>query len=240
MSTRNTIVTAVLTSLITSICTFFALHYLTRQKGGVKEVIVPHVVGLKPSQAMEVLDGRKLRMQIIERRADPTVPAGHICKQHPYADSKVLSHSAVNVVLSSGPPRVTVPTCTGISLQEYGSLLTKQNLKLGDVKYAPHDTLKPGQIVDCTPKSGTVVNPGAVVALTVAKQVAEVQKEVPKLKGMSCSKAKKVIEEAGFKVGAVKWRNYDAPPFLVMGQSPDPGTKAAPGTEIEISCSKDD
>ena len=57
---------------------------------------------------------------------------------------------------------------------------------------------------------------------------------------MSCSKAQKVIVEEGFKVGKVNWRSYDAPPFLVMGQSPDPGIKVAPGTEIDISCSKDD
>ena len=124
MSTRNVIVTSVLTSLLTSICTFFALQYMTSRKGTLKEVIVPQVVGLKPSQAMEVLDGRKLRMQIIERRPDPTVAAGHICSQHPYADSKVLSHSAVNVVLSAGPPRITVPPCAAVMLQEYGTTLT--------------------------------------------------------------------------------------------------------------------
>lgn len=240
MSTRNTVVTSILTSLITSICTFFALQYVTTsRKGGVKEVIVPQVVGLKPSQAMEVLDGRKLRMQIIERRPDPQVPAGQICSQHPYADSKVLAHSAINVVLSSGPPRITVPPCAAVTLQEYGTTLTGQKLKLGAVTYAAHDTLAAGQIIDCDPKSGTVVEAGATVALTVAKKV-DPTKEVPKLKGMSCTKAKKVIEEAGFKVGKVKWGSYDAPPYLVMGQSPDPGTRAPAGTEIEISCSKDE
>lgn len=239
MSTRNVIVTSVLTSLLTSICTFFVLHYMTSRKTTFKEVIVPQVVGLKPSQAMEVLDGRKLRMQIIERRPDATVPAGHICSQHPYADSKVLSHSAVNVVLSSGPPRITVPPCAAVTLQDYGATLTGQKLKLGAVTYAPHETLTAGQIIDCEPKSGTVVEAGASVALTVAKKV-DPTKEVPKLKGMSCAKAQKVIVEEGFKVGKVSWREYDAPPFLVMGQSPDPGTKAPPGTEIEISCSKDD
>ncbi|MDY0000635.1 MAG: PASTA domain-containing protein [Polyangia bacterium] len=239
MSTRNVIVTSVLTSLLTSICTFFALHYMTSRKTTLKEVMVPQVVGLKPSQAMEVLDGRKLRMQIIERRPDPTVPAGHICSQHPYADSKVLSHSAVNVVLSSGPPRITVPPCTAAALQEYSATLSAQKLKLGAVTYAPHDTLAAGQIIDCEPKSGSVVESGATVALTVAKK-ADPTKEIPKLKGMSCTKAKKVIEEQGFKVGKVNWRSYDAPPFLVMGQSPEPGTKAPPGTEIEINCSKDD
>ena len=89
---------------------------------------------------MEALDGRKLRMQIIQRRPDPTVAAGHICSQHPYADSKVLSHSAVNVVLSAGPPRITVPPCAAVMLQEYGTTLTGQKLKLGAVTYAPHES----------------------------------------------------------------------------------------------------
>ena len=56
MSTRNTVITSMLTALVTSICVFFVLHYLTSRKVAEKEVIVPQVVGLKPSQAMEVLD----------------------------------------------------------------------------------------------------------------------------------------------------------------------------------------
>ncbi len=239
MSTRNTIVTSVLTALITSICTFFVLDYVKRTKNKPKEAIVPQVVGLKPSQAMEVLDGRKLRLQIIERRADPTVPTGQICSQHPLPDSKVLEHSAINVVLSSGPPQVTVPTCKGIKLQDFTVLLTKQKLKLGAVSYEKTDKVQPNQILSCTPKSGTVTRPGTVIKLTVAKKPDD-EKEVPKVKGMSCSHAKKAIEAAGFKVGKVKWRMFDAPPYLCMRQDPDPKTKAKPGSEINITCSKDD
>ena len=95
--------------------------------------------------------------------------------------------------------------------------------------YAPHESLAAGQIIDCEPKSGAVVEAGASVALTVAKKV-DPTKEIPKLKGMSCSKAQKVIVEEGFKVGKVNWRSYDAPPFLVMGQfrTPAPRSRPAP------------
>ncbi len=238
MSTRNTIVTSVLTALITSICTFFVLDYVKRSKNRPKEVLVPQVVGLKPSQAMEVLDGRKLRLQIIERRADPKVPAGQICSQHPLPDSKVLAHSAVNVVLSSGHPRVTIPTCAGIKLQDYTTLLTKQKLKLGSIEYERTDETKPGHIIDCSPEAGKVTKPGTVVKLKVAKKPAE-KKEVPKLRGRSCGRAKKMIVDAGFKVGEVKWRMFDAPPYLVMRQSPDPKTMAKPGSKIDITCSRE-
>jgi serine/threonine-protein kinase len=239
MSTRNTIITSILTALITSICTFFALYLVVFHKKKPKEVIVPQVVGLMPSQAMEVLDGRKLRLQIIERRADPKVPRGQICSQHPLPDSKVLQHSAVNVVLSSGPPRVTVPTCGGMKLQDYTILLTKQTLKLGKLDYGTKDGVSAGQIISCAPPAGTVVSPGATVALTVAK-AADPEKEVPKVKGMSCGGAKKDIVKAGFTVGKVSWQAWDAPPYTVLKQSPDPGTKAKPGSPIDITCNKDD
>ncbi len=228
-----------LTALITSICTFFALYLVVFHKKKPKEVIVPQVVGLMPSQAMEVLDGRKLRLQIIERRADPKVPRGQICSQHPLPDSKVLQHSAVNVVLSSGPPMVTVPTCAGMKLQDYTILLTKQKLKLGKLAYASSPGVKPGQIVSCAPAAGTVVKPGATVTLTVAK-AADPLKEVPKVTRMSCRKAKKEIAKAGFTVGKVKWRSRDAPPYLVLGQSPAAGTKAKPGSPIDLTCNRDD
>ncbi len=239
MSTRNTVITSILTALITSICTFFALYFVVFHKKKPKEVIVPQVVGLMPSQAMEVLDGRKLRLQIIERRADPKVPRGQICSQHPLPDSKVLQHSAVNVVLSSGPPRVSVPTCAGMKLQDYTILLTKQKLTLGKLSYASRPGIQPGHIISCDPKAGTVVKPGATITATVAKQAA-LEKEVPKLKRMSCRKAKKEIVKAGFTVGKVKWRVRDAPPYTVLSQSPEAGTKAKPGSPIELTCNRDD
>lgn len=228
-----------LTALITSICTFFALYFVVFHKKKPKEVIVPQVVGLMPSQAMEVLDGRKLRLQIIERRADPKTPRGQICSQHPLPDSKVLQHSAVNVVLSSGPPRVSVPTCAGMKLQDYTILLTKQKLKLGKLSYAASAGAKPGQVISCAPATGTVVKPGATITVTVAKQGAP-EKEVPKLARMSCRKAKQEIVKAGFTVGKVSWRARDAPPYVVLSQSPEAGTKAKPGAPIDLTCNRDD
>lgn len=239
MSTRSTIVTAALTALITSIATFFVLDYMQRAKNRPKEVLVPQLVGLKPSQAMEVLDGRKLRLQIIERRPDTKIPAGQVCSQHPLPDSKVLTHSAVNVVLSSGLPKIKVPHCHGVTLQRYTTQLTRAQLKLGTVGYASSKDQKPGEVIACVPKPGTVVRPGATVSLTVAKKP-DPAKEVPKLKGMSCRRAKEAIVKAGFTVGKVKWRTFDAPPYLVMRQSPDPKAKALPGAPIDLTCSKDD
>jgi beta-lactam-binding protein with PASTA domain len=237
-TTRNTIVTAALTALLTSICTFFALDYVKSRKTRPKEVIVPQVVGLTPSQAAEVFDGRGLRMQIIERRPDGQVPAGQICAQSPLPDSKVLSHTAVNVVLSAGPPRMPVPTCAGVLLQEYTTLLTKAGLKLGKLGQEASETVKAGHVISCEPAPGQTVNPGTEVSVMVAK-AADPEKEVPKVKGKSCQGAKKAVEEAGFTV-ETKWGEYEAPPYLCMDQKPEAGTKAKPGTPVTLWCSKSD
>ena len=74
----------------------------------------------------------------------------------------------------------------------------------------------------------------------VVVKAADPLKEVPKFRGTSCRKAKKKIVELGFKVGKVRWRVYDAPPYLVMRQSPDPGTKAKPGPPIDLTCSQEE
>lgn len=235
-STRNTIVTAVLTSLLTTICTFFVLDYVKSRRSGVKEVLVPQVVGLTASQAAEVLEGRGLRLNIIERRPDPTVPANHICDQRPLPDSKVLTSSAINAVLSAGPPRLPVPTCAGVQLQEFTAQLTKAGLKLGKLTQESSEAVKAGHVVSCDPAAGQTPNPGTEVAVVVARSV-DPEKEVPKLKGKSCTAAKKAIEEAGFTVGEVKWREYDAPPYICMDQKPEAGSKAKPGTPIQITCS---
>ena len=81
--------------------------------------------------------------------------------------------------------------------------------------------------------------PGDTVQLVVAK-AEDLMKEIPKLKNMSCRKAKKEVVKAGFTVGKVKWRARDAPPYVVLSQSPEAGKKAKPGSPIDITCNRDD
>ena len=63
-------------------------------------------------------------------------------------------------------------------------------------------------------------------------------KEVPKLRRMSCRKAKKKIEEEGFKVGKVRYRTMDTEYRYVIKQTPKAGTRAPPGSAIDLLCSR--
>ena len=239
MSTKNTIVTSILTALITSICTFFVLDYVKSRKKKQKEVIVPQVVDLSRQQAMQILDQHKLRLQIIGKRADPKISRGKICAQHPYAESKVLVHSAVNVVISTGPAPLKVPACEKIKLQAYTLLLSQKELSLGTITYSATKGVPAGHIVSCDPPGSKEVKKGQKINVVIAK-AEDPLKEIPKVRGMSCKKAQKKIVEAGFTVGKVRWHEFDAPAYVAMRQSPKEGTKAAPGSAIDLVCSKEE
>jgi beta-lactam-binding protein with PASTA domain len=59
--------------------------------------------------------------------------------------------------------------------------------------------------------------------------------EVPKLVGLSFSKAKKLLEESGLTVGKTRERyDEDRSPYVILQQSPEPGARVSPATAIEL------
>ncbi|HTA13253.1 MAG TPA: protein kinase [Solirubrobacteraceae bacterium] len=87
--------------------------------------------------------------------------------QSPAPGSHVAKGSAVHVVLSSGPPPVTVPGVVGQSAAHAESLLASTGLRYAaTVAAAPGS--KPGTVTHQSPKSAARAPRGSTVALTVA------------------------------------------------------------------------
>ena len=70
---------------------------------GVINVIVPDVTGLTQAAATAALQADNLVVGVITQASDPVVPAGSVISQNPVAGTTVVSGSAVNLVISTGP-----------------------------------------------------------------------------------------------------------------------------------------
>ena len=88
-------------------------------------------------------------------------------------------------------------------------------------------------MIGTDPPAGKNVRPDTPVALIVSTGPAT--KPIPKLIGMRLSKAKKTIEEAGFKVGKLRYGYSDSTDEqVVLKQEPAENTAAMPGAEINL------
>jgi serine/threonine-protein kinase len=87
-------------------------------------------------------------------------------------------------------------------------------------------------VIKQVPNPGAQAKTGSVIRLTLAKPASI---EVPKVAGMYLANAKRIVAEAGLTVGRVrrvehpeKGENY------VLRQTPAPGDKVPPATEVEL------
>lgn len=69
---------------------------------------VPNIFGDTQTSAMAALVGAELTLGTVGNEASSTVPWGEVSSQSPPAGDSVTVGSAVNVILSSGPPQMSV------------------------------------------------------------------------------------------------------------------------------------
>lgn len=85
--------------------------------------VVPNMTHLTLQQASQKLSGEKLTVTVTKHQSSATVPAGEVISQSPVAGVSVHAGTAMQIVVSSGPAPVTLPTnlvgktCAAVSAQ---------------------------------------------------------------------------------------------------------------------------
>jgi beta-lactam-binding protein with PASTA domain len=73
-------------------------------------VTVPNVVGQQQSTAQSMINQASLTVGTVTSQSSTSVPNGAVISQNPAANTQASAGSAVNLVVSSGPPPQAVPT----------------------------------------------------------------------------------------------------------------------------------
>jgi serine/threonine-protein kinase len=152
----------------------------------------------------------------------------------PYLISAALGFASAYVVIAvavfpggGGPDDITVPSLTGMTMDDATRRLTKVGFKIKQGTSRPSEGSPAGTIIEQAPLGGTVARPGeTVTVVTSAGQRAIV---VPETQGMSRRDAERALEEAGFSVGEVTQQASDAARGTVLATKPAAGAKAPAG-----------
>jgi serine/threonine-protein kinase len=138
---------------------------------GVGQVSIPNVANLDVVTATSQLSTAGL---VVTQAQEPSerVDAGTVIRTNPPFGQVVNKGSAVQIVVSSGPPRVGVPMVTGLSeseardqLQAAGFLTSKSDV---DVQFG---SAQAGKVVSQSPTAGTPAAKGSTVTIIVGKEL---------------------------------------------------------------------
>ncbi|WEO96398.1 Stk1 family PASTA domain-containing Ser/Thr kinase [Streptomyces sp. FXJ1.172] len=156
----------------------------------------PNFVDHTYAEAQKMAVNSDLKLAAPTRKPCDNEPKGSVCSQDPAAGSQVKKGDTITLVVSTGAPKVAVPSVLGKTFDDAKALLEGDQYKFNVVRKDQVSSEQAGTVLDQDPKLGQEVQKGSTITLTVAK--AEEKVTIPgDLVGKSCDDAKNELTQLG-------------------------------------------
>ncbi len=117
---------------------------------------VPLLVGKNITEAEELLNERKLFLNVEDREYDDEFPEGRIIKQNVKPGEKIQVGTGVDVVVSMGLEMYSMPSFEGQPLEDAKLTLLNLGIKIRKVTWVHSDTIEKGRIIAQRPLPGNI------------------------------------------------------------------------------------
>lgn len=196
----------------------------------------PDLSGKSETEAARILTEQGLVLRRAEGggQFDPEIPAGAIIEQEPSPRTLVKRGSPVEVVLSLGPERLSVPDLTGRGLPAAQVTLAAAGLTLGRTLqvYSSGDR---GTVVEQAPSPGESVAPMAGIDLLLSRGDDTRAFLMPDLVYRDYERIKLFFQNRGFRFGSIKFERYEgARSGIILRQFPLAGHPVTPSDAISL------
>jgi beta-lactam-binding protein with PASTA domain/tRNA A-37 threonylcarbamoyl transferase component Bud32 len=197
---------------------------------GPGEVLVPSVAKLPQEQAIDEIEDVGLRVNL-ERENSDDIGAGFAIRTVPRAGEEVVRGTRITLFVSEGPEQVAVPPVIGLSSESAEAELRAAGLAVAVEEQESEET--EGTVIDQSPGSGTEVDIGATVTITVSTGIETV--DVPNVVGLRPGAAEGQIGAAGLTaVRSERTVTDPAQDGVVIDQRPGAGVELEPGGQVLI------
>jgi serine/threonine protein kinase len=207
--------------------------------GGVgnDNVAVPNLVSQTEADAKQLLNNSDLKVGTIKRQPCGDQSKGNVCSQDPGKNSDVKKGSSVDFVVSTGAPKVSVPSVLGKSLDEAKQILEADKYKFNVETKTQESSEQPNTVLNQNPSLGDEVQKGSTITLTIAK--AAEKSVVPDVSGKSCDDAKAQMTANNLTGNCTEVDTQD--PNLVgkvVSTDPQAGTQVKKNSAVNIQIGK--
>ena len=202
------------------------------------ETVVPDVVGVPHSEAIELLNNMGFDPMIVDTTYGEGYPPGSIFLQKPRGGDIVKQGRNIFLFISGGEFLVNVPELIGKSILDAKFALERIGLKLGRVTQIQSD--KPEEMIfDQEFAEGTPLEKGQTVDITVSAGRGGGIIKVPDLIGRSLAQAETILAGSSLTIGKVNYQlSLTLLPNTVLDQYPSMGNKLNPGESVDLFVTK--
>lgn len=164
---------------------------------------------------------------------------GRIVQQDPAPGSKLQVTKTVNVLVSAGSERVSVPAFEGRSLEASASFIRQSGLMRGPISQIHTPRYPAGRIIAQSPSPGTTVERNSAVGFLVSQGEREPRYLMPDLIGRKADRVVDRLRKLDFKVGDIRYAYYPGlEAGVVIGQYPPHGFRIQKRNLITLEVSR--
>ncbi|MEV6588372.1 Stk1 family PASTA domain-containing Ser/Thr kinase [Streptomyces acidicola] len=204
--------------------------------GANNNVDTPNFVGASQAEAGRMADNVDLKVDVTKKPCENETK-GNVCSQDPAPNAKVKKGDTINLVVSTGAPKVAVPNIIGDDVDKATQELEDEKYQFKIETEAKESTEAPGTVLKTDPIAGEEIEKGSTVTLTIAKE--ESKSTVPDVTGQSCEAAKQQMA-ANDLTGNCTEVDTDDDNLVgkVITTVPAPNTPVDKNTEVNIQIGK--
>ncbi|MEU0248935.1 Stk1 family PASTA domain-containing Ser/Thr kinase [Streptomyces sp. NPDC006235] len=206
--------------------------------GGVGDdtIPAPNFVGETQENARKLADNADLKLTFSKKPCEKQVK-GNICSQDPKAETDVQKGDTIALVVSTGAPKVAVPSVVGDSLEDAKAKLEDDKYEFVVETKSKESPEEPGTVLEQNPRLGEEVEKGSTITLTVAKEAEK--STVPDVLGQSCDQAKQQMQASNLVGNCTEVETDDDNQVgKVIQTTPQAGTSVDPNSSVNIQIGK--
>lgn len=202
-------------------------------------ITLPNLAGKTVEEARTALAAKRTRLAVQGTRFDSRIEKGRILSQDPGPNSRIKTKRTVNVILSDGSERLTVPGLEGRSLEFAALQLKAVGLRRGRVSQIHTPRYAAGRIIAQWPAAGDVAGRGSAVDFLASQGARESQYVMPDLIERSAAPVLSRLKALDFQISEVHYSYYPGlGPGIIIKQFPVHGIRIQKRNQITLEVSK--
>lgn len=204
--------------------------FMAMQKSQEREV--PNLLNKTVTEAAALTD---VSIKEVGAEYSDTVEKGDILSQNIDAGTIVKKNDQIEVVVSKGS-LIKAPKLIGLASADAEAACVNSELTYVVSEEQYSDSVEKGVVISQDPAETVEMEEGQTISVVVSKGVEKI--EVPDVTGKSLKKAKKALEDAGFKVTSEEEYSSSVDDGKVISQSVKAGKSVKKGSKVNLVVSK--
>jgi serine/threonine-protein kinase len=217
---------------VAGVAAWFGYQKINDQLNANKPVAVPFVVGLGQPQAEKKIKHAGFKVHAL-MHSNETFAKGIVYGQNPQGGERTDKGNFINILVSTGRAKVSVPDVVGKQQADAVAALTAAHLKV----FVAHvySSQPPDTVTAENPPAASKVFRNTSVRINVSQGVKQIA--IPNVVGQPYASARSTLLAAGLDV-AKTTVDSNQPADTVVSQSPSAGTRVGASTTVTLSVSK--